>query len=116
MTLGRRSETSFAGGERQGAFSDCFGSEEKRFTDVFCFEIRVQRENLGRGLPFAQVVAANYGCVDGGSGVASCVGTVANDVSIDTKTVGTKTFTVSTSDNVGNSSAPRRTRPSSAST
>ena len=47
-----RSETSFAGGERQGTFSDRLGSEEKRFADVLRFEIRVKRENLGGGLSF----------------------------------------------------------------
>src|SRR5439155_14597864 len=47
-----RSETSFAGGERQGTFSDRLGSEEKRFAVVLRFEIRVKRENLGCGLSF----------------------------------------------------------------
>lgn len=50
----------------------------------------------------AQVVAASYGCTDNGSGVASCTGTVANGSSIDTASVGQKTFTVNSADNVGN--------------
>jgi uncharacterized repeat protein (TIGR01451 family) len=50
-------------------------------------------------------VGANYTCVDAGSGVASCQGTVANASPINTSSTGTKTFTVNTSDNVGNKSS-----------
>jgi uncharacterized repeat protein (TIGR01451 family) len=49
-------------------------------------------------------VAASYACVDGGSGVASCQGQVPNASSIDTASTGTKTFAVSSADNVGNGS------------
>lgn len=51
-----------------------------------------------------QVVAANFSCSDGGSGVASCVGTVASGANINTGSGGTKTFTVNATDNVGNTS------------
>jgi hypothetical protein len=51
-----------------------------------------------------QVVLANYSCTDGGSGVATCVGSVAKDAGIDTGTPGVKTFTVNAIDNVGNAS------------
>jgi len=54
-----------------------------------------------------QAVNAAYACTDGGSGVATCVGTVANGARIDTSSVGTKTFTVNATDNVGNISAPQ---------
>jgi hypothetical protein len=49
-------------------------------------------------------VAAEYACADeaGGSGVATCVGTVANGAAIDTSSVGEKTFTVEATDNAGN--------------
>jgi hypothetical protein len=53
-----------------------------------------------------QVVKASFSCVDGGSGIASCTGTVANDSNIDTATVGSKTFTVNAADNVGNTATP----------
>jgi Ca2+-binding RTX toxin-like protein len=55
-----------------------------------------------------QTVTANYSCQDeaGGSGVASCQGTVPNGSPVDTATSGTKTFTVSASDNAGNISSP----------
>jgi hypothetical protein len=47
-------------------------------------------------------VAASYSCSDtGGSGVASCVGTVANGAAIDT-TPGSHVFTVTATDNAGN--------------
>jgi hypothetical protein len=49
-------------------------------------------------------VAADYSCADeaGGSGLASCAGTVANGAAIDTSSVGEKTFTVEATDNAGN--------------
>lgn len=49
-----------------------------------------------------QAVAADYSCGDGGSGVASCTGTVADGASIDTGSLGAKTFTVNAVDNAGN--------------
>jgi len=49
-----------------------------------------------------KVVAASYSCTDGGSGVASCLGTVANGANINTSSVGAKSFTVNAKDNVGN--------------
>jgi len=49
-------------------------------------------------------VLAHYTCVDepGGSGIASCTGTVAADQPLDTSTLGPKTFTVTASDRAGN--------------
>jgi hypothetical protein len=51
-----------------------------------------------------QQVAASYSCADedGGSGLSSCTGTVANGAGIDTSSVGQKSFTVSAADNAGN--------------
>ena len=49
-------------------------------------------------------VGASYACSDGGSGVASCQGPVANGSPINTSSTGTKTFTVTATDNVGNPS------------
>src|SRR5262249_18024029 len=49
-----------------------------------------------------QTVAANYSCTDGGSGVSSCSGPVANSANIDTSAVGLNSFTVNATDNVGN--------------
>ena len=49
-------------------------------------------------------VAADYGCADegGGSGVESCVGTVADGASIDTDRAGPHSFTVTATDAAGN--------------
>ncbi|WP_102126511.1 PxKF domain-containing protein [Deinococcus planocerae] len=49
-----------------------------------------------------QTVNAAYTCTDAGSGLASCVGTVANGTPIDTASVGSKTFTVTATDRAGN--------------
>jgi hypothetical protein len=49
-----------------------------------------------------QSVLAAYSCQDGGSGVATCAGSVANDSPIDTSTPGPKSFVVNASDKVGN--------------
>jgi hypothetical protein len=54
-----------------------------------------------------QAVAASYTCADGGSGVATCFGPVASGSQIETATVGTKTFTVTASDSVGNNALPK---------
>ena len=58
----------------------------------------------GATYTLGQIVNADYSCEDeaGGSGVASCVGDVANGGPIDTSTVGSKTFTVNAEDNAGN--------------
>jgi Tol biopolymer transport system component len=45
---------------------------------------------------------ASFTCSDGGSGVAGCIGTVANGAALDTATPGTHSFTVTATDAVGN--------------
>lgn len=47
---------------------------------------------------------AAFSCQDdaGGSGIASCTGTVPNDQPITTATIGAKSFTVTATDNAGN--------------
>jgi VCBS repeat protein len=52
-----------------------------------------------------QAVAASYSCSDGGSGAATCAGPVSNGAALDTSTAGTRTFTVTATDNVGNTSS-----------
>jgi hypothetical protein len=56
-----------------------------------------------------QVVLADYECTDepGGSGLASCVGDVPDGASIDTGSVGAKTFTVDAADIAGNTASVR---------
>lgn len=52
-----------------------------------------------------QPVPANYSCVDGGSGVATCSGPVASGSNIAASSVGNKTFTVNATDKVANASS-----------
>lgn len=54
-------------------------------------------------------VTADFTCADAESGVASCVGSVANGAALDTSTVGTKTVTVTARDNAGNTASVTRT-------
>ena len=58
-----------------------------------------------------QTITASFVCADeaGGSGLASCVGTVADGAVINTTTVGSQTFTVTATDNAGNSLAVTHT-------
>jgi len=51
-----------------------------------------------------QSVNAAFGCADGGSGVATCVGTVATGTAITTGSVGSQTFVVTATDEAGNTS------------
>ena len=52
-----------------------------------------------------QVVAVTYSCLDGGSGVASCLGSRPSGSSIATSSVGTAQFAVDAIDNVGNTAS-----------
>ncbi len=54
-------------------------------------------------------VAADFECADNLSGVAACVGTAADGASIDTSSVGFKTFTVDATDVAGNTETASRT-------
>jgi DNA-binding beta-propeller fold protein YncE len=63
----------------------------------------------GSALLLRHEVAAGYGCADGGSGVASCDGTVPNAGDVDTGSVGSKTFRVAAADNVGNQASASST-------
>jgi hypothetical protein len=53
-----------------------------------------------------QAVVSNYTCSDGGSGVGTCAGPVANGGNIDTASAGGKTFTVNATDQTGNTATP----------
>jgi hypothetical protein len=54
-----------------------------------------------------QVVAADYACADepGGSGLATCVGTVPDGVPVDTSSIGQKSFRVDATDSAGNATS-----------
>ena len=64
----------------------------------------VIRSPGAQGYPFGSSVVADFDCADGGSGVATCTGTVADGSPVNTSGFGAKTFTVTATDKVGNTS------------
>jgi hypothetical protein len=73
--------------------------------------IRISTPPNGSTFTFGQAIAADYGCTDqtNASGVQSCSGPVANGARIDTGSLGSKLFTVNSSDNSGNAAAATTT-------
>jgi len=67
--------------------------------------ITITTPSSGASYTLNQVVLASYGCADGGSGVATCVGTVPTGSKIDTASVGAKSFGVNATDKVANASS-----------
>jgi hypothetical protein len=82
------------------------GSAEAHYTvvDVTAPTIALATPSQGAVYELGQQVVAGYSCADedGGSGLATCAGTVANGANVDTSSVGEKSFTVSAADNAGN--------------
>ena len=72
--------------------------------DVTAPQIALTTPSQGAEYDIGQHVTASYSCADedGGSGLASCTGTVASGAAIDTSSVSQKSFTVSATDNAGN--------------
>ena len=64
--------------------------------------VTVTSPTAGATVAKGATVLADYACTDGGSGVASCDGDVADGAAIDTSTAGEQTFTVTGTDEVGN--------------
>jgi Peptidase family M1 domain/Chitobiase/beta-hexosaminidase C-terminal domain len=66
--------------------------------------VNIARPKAGADFKLGQVVTANYKCADKnkGSGMDTCVGTVASGHAIDTSSVGDHTFTVTGTDKAGN--------------
>ncbi len=67
--------------------------------------IAISSPASGTGFVQGQAVAAEFSCADeaGGTGVASCVGSLADGAALDTSTPGEKTLTVTATDGAGNS-------------
>ena len=72
--------------------------------DVTAPTMAIASPTDGQAIGRNTVVAAQYVCVDeaGGSGVATCSGTVAGGQPLDTSTLGPKTFSVTATDHAGN--------------
>jgi hypothetical protein len=70
-------------------------------------DITISSPSDGAVYMLGQAVAASYSCEDqpGGSGVATCDGTVGNGKQVDTSTFGTHTFEVHSTDGAGNPAA-----------
>jgi hypothetical protein len=64
--------------------------------------VTIVRPADGASYPLGSVKTASYNCADTKSGMASCVGAVANGSAFDTSTVGDHSFTVTGRDRVGN--------------
>ncbi|HEX6583349.1 MAG TPA: PxKF domain-containing protein [Thermoleophilaceae bacterium] len=75
-----------------------------RVADTSAPAITLTTPAQGAVYTLGQRVLADYSCADeaNGSGLATCEGSVANGAALDTKSVGVKTFEVSTTDNAGN--------------
>jgi hypothetical protein len=74
--------------------------------DTVAPTITITRAANNANIILKTVMTSSYTCTDPNpaSGVASCIGTVANGSNIDTATVGAKPFTVTATDNAGNQS------------
>jgi hypothetical protein len=77
---------------------------EPALQDTTAPTITMTTPSNGTTYLLGQSINADYAChdEDSGSGLASCVGTVANGSPIDTGSVGSKSFTVNAADNAGN--------------
>ena len=91
---------SFYGTTYQGGAGN-FGTIYRLVTDSQPPEIRITTPADRAAFELGAVVAADYSCSDP-SGVSSCAGTVPNGASLDTATVGPRTFTVMATDTHGN--------------
>ncbi|QIN83175.1 hypothetical protein GBA63_11375 [Rubrobacter tropicus] len=67
--------------------------------------INLQTPPEGATYALNQTVNTAYTCADAGSGVQSCTGTAPNGAAIDTASPGQKNFTVTATDNAGNTSS-----------
>ena len=64
--------------------------------------VQLTSPTAGQVVTKGSVVRAAYSCADGGSGIATCAGTVVNDAPIDTSVVGAHPFSVTATDHKGN--------------
>jgi len=70
--------------------------------DVVAPTVALVRPARGEAFTINQSAAASYSCADGGSGVSSCTGAVADGAPIPTSQAGFNTFTVTATDAAGN--------------
>ncbi len=103
---GRKGPKDLAGNGLSSGKSWSFSTALDAATGADSTKPTVTLTRPARGATYAlnQDVRADYSCGDeaSGSGIKSCVGTVADDSPIDTASAGQKTFTVVATDNAGN--------------
>jgi hypothetical protein len=101
-TLGPKTVTVTA---RDGAGNQATASATVDVVDRAAPAIDIRTPAAGASYPEGEEVLADYSCSDepNGSGVASCVGDVANGEVLDTSGVGARSFTVTATDVAGNS-------------
>ena len=68
-------------------------------------DVQITSPESGASYELNQVVFADFDCPDVGSGAVNCIGTVADGARIDTTTPGTRTFSVTSRDAAGNTTA-----------
>jgi hypothetical protein len=103
-TLGQKSFTVTA---TDGAGNQTTVTHTYTVADRTAPEITVASPQEGAGYAIGEEVLADYECADedGGSGLATCAGDVADGDPIDTSRAGVKTFVVRATDNAGNEAA-----------
>jgi hypothetical protein len=87
-----------------GYTSEAGAAECTQILDTTAPTITLSTPANGATYPLNQSIIANYACQDesGGSGLASCLGTVPNGSPINTSSVGAKSFAVNAADNALN--------------
>jgi hypothetical protein len=103
-TLGAKSVTVTA---RDGAGNQTVVTHTVTVIDETAPSISLTTPVEGAVYTHGEQVLADYACADeaGGSGVATCSGTVADGAPVDTASIGEKTFTVEAKDAAGNSAS-----------
>ena len=85
--------------DHDGAVRRCRG----RDGDTIAPTITITRPDEGASYTLGSTVRASFSCADtGGSGLASCVGSRANNATLPTGSIGSRTFTVTAKDGAGN--------------
>src|SRR4030095_7737768 len=81
------------------------------YQDVLAPTVTITTPADGAVFDRDELVLADFSCVEeaGGSGIASCVGTVADGAAVDTSTLGAHQFTVTGTDLAGNTTTVSHT-------
>jgi len=108
---GRKGPKDLAGNGLTSGMQWSFSTTSAASVDATKPTIALSTPADGATYALNQDVAAKYSCQDenGGSGLKSCEGTVPNGSPIDTASPGQKSFTVTATDNAGNTDSVTRT-------